>query len=456
MSFKALGMARQSGQSLRIAVVGTGISGMSAAWLLSQRHEVTIYDRAPRMGGHSNTVIVSEGGRDIPVDTGFIVYNEATYPNLIALFDYLGVSTVPTEMSFSVSLQNGSFEYSGGHFAGLFAQRTNIFRPRFWSMLNDLKRFYRHARRDLPKLDEITTLGRYLDARRYGRPFREDHLMPMASAIWSAPSTEILNYPAAAFIRFHDNHGLLQIVGRPAWRTVVGGSRSYVDLLCRKLQSCIRLDTGVEAIHRHEGCVELRDSHGNSDRFDHVVIATHADQALAILDTPSDAERRLLGAFRYSRNTAVLHSDAALMPKRRRAWASWNYLDGPSGGGTRVTYWMNRLQHFESRYPIFVTLNPPRPPRLETVQYHEVYEHPVFDVAALTAQRALWSLQGKQRTWFCGAYFGAGFHEDGLQAGLAVAETLGGLQRPWKVDGESGRIFLLTDGADLWKEGVAA
>lgn len=427
-----------------IAVVGTGIAGMSAAWLLSAHHDVTVYEQAPRAGGHSNTVTVKGAAGDVAIDTGFIVYNEATYPNLTALFDHLGVPTQVSEMSFAVSLADGNLEYSGGRFKGLFAQPRNVLRPRFWSMLSDLQRFYREAPRDLVLLDGIhTTLGDYLDAGRYGSAFRNDHLLPMAGAIWSAPARSILGYPAASFIRFHDNHGLLKLRNRPQWRTVVGGSRVYVEALTRRYADRIRLSTGVHAIKREGDRVSVQDRDGGITSFDEVVIAAHADQALSILSDADEQERSLLGCFRYSSNRAVLHSDPALMPKRRAAWSSWNYIGRRDHEGAEtpmVTYWMNTLQNIATREQWFVTLNPEREPR--QIWHSESYDHPLFNSDAISAQQQLWSLQGRRNTWFCGSYFGAGFHEDGLQAGLAVAEALGGMRRPWSVEKESGRIFI--------------
>ena len=431
---------------LRIAVVGTGISGLSAAWLLNQRHRVTVYERANRVGGHSNTITAAIGSRSIPVDTGFIVYNERTYPNLTALFECLKIPTQESDMSFSVSLDQGRVEYSGAGFAGLLAQPVNILRPRFWSMLYDLLRFYRRAPGDATRAAvERISLGEYLASDCYGSAFRDDHLLPMAGAIWSAPAAKILEFPAAAFIRFHHNHGLLQLRDRPVWRTVTGGSRVYVERLSRPFADRIRINSGVRSVQRGEtDGVVVTDANGDADVYDHVVLATNADQALGLLSDPTATERDLLGAFRYSRNIAVLHSDDSFMPRRRAAWASWNY------GGRRdaaadsvcVTYWMNRLQGIASDTPLFVTLNPPQSPRARSILHSEIYEHPIFDAKAIAAQRRLWSLQGERNTWFCGSYFGAGFHEDGLQAGLAVAEQLGGLRRPWRVAEESGRIAL--------------
>lgn len=429
---------------LEIAVVGSGIAGLSSAWLLSQAHDVTLYESATRLGGHANTVDVPQtSGASVAVDTGFIVYNEATYPNFKALMAHLGVATKATEMSFAVSLDEGRLEYSGTSLSGLFAQRRNLLSPRFWSMLSDLRRFYSQATQDaLAQSASSQSLGDYLDAGRYGVPFREDHLLPMAAAIWSAPCNEILAYPAAAFIRFHHNHGLLKLTKRPVWRTVEGGSRSYVEKLRAAFSGEVWAGNAVRSVARTADGVVLEMSEGARRSFDHVVIAAHADQALAMLSDPSAEERALLGAFRYSRNRAILHSDETLMPRRRSAWASWNHLgdrtapDAPCA----VTYWMNRLQGLETEKPLFVTLNPPRDLAPETVLRDEMYEHPIFDGPALAAQERLWSLQGGRNTWFCGAHFGSGFHEDGLQAGLAVAEDLGGVRRPWNVAEESGRI----------------
>jgi predicted NAD/FAD-binding protein len=440
----------QKDRRLKVAIVGTGISGLSAAWLLSRHHDVTVYESSERIGGHSNTVLASVDGRSIPVDTGFIVFNRLTYPNLTALFELLEVPTEHSDMSFAASLDDGNLEYSGTGLCGLFAQRRNLFRPRFWSMLADLVRFYREAKRGAGMLDdERISLGDYLAKAGYGTAFRNDHILPMASAIWCSLPADVLAYPAASFIRFHDNHGLLQLRGRPTWETVSGGSRSYVERLIRPFADRIRCDTGVVDLRRTAGGAIVTDSKGGTERYDHVVMATHADQTLAVLADPSPGERELLGAFRYSRNLAVLHSDVSFMPKRRSVWSSWNYI-GPRNSardGVCVTYWMNRLQNLKSDRPLFVTLNPPRPPGAGSILHSEVYDHPIFDAAAIAAQRRLWSLQGHQNTWFCGAYFGAGFHEDGLQAGLAVAEQLGGLRRPWSVPNESGRIVIASQPA---------
>ena len=425
---------------LRIAVVGSGIAGLSAAWLLAQHHRVTLFEADRRIGGHSHTVEVS----GTPVDTGFIVLNEATYPNLTALFRHLDVETNTTAMTLAVSLDGGRLEYSGTDLGGLLAQWRNLARPRFWSMMRDLLRFYREAPRDLAKSGDDAlgdeSLHEYLDRGGYGAAFRDDHLYPMAAAIWSTPSAEIREYPAASFIRFCLNHNLLETGDRPLWHTVKGGSREYVARLTQGLTD-IRTDTPVHRIARRAGGVDIVTEAGTA-HFDHVVIATHADQALVLLEDADARETELLGAFRYCVNRAVLHSDEQLMPQRRRVWSAWNYTAHRAvPDRLSVTYWMNRLQHLPADPPLFVTLNPIREPAPGKIHWRGEYTHPVFNSAALQAQRQLWSLQGRGGVWFCGAYFGAGFHEDGLQAGLAVAEQLGGVARPWSVAEPSGRIY---------------
>ena len=441
--------ADRNGRRLKIAVVGTGIAGMSAAWLLSQRHDVTVYEAADRLGGHTNTLDVpTHDGGSVPVDTGFIIYNELNYPNLVALFDHLGVETRRSDMSFAVSLDNGGLEYGSTNLKAVFAQRRNLLRPRFWSMLRDLQRFYKTAPLTVDEADQTITLGDYLARHGYGTAFKEDHLLPQASAIWSSDIEAIKDYPMASFTRFFANHGLLEIDinARPQWRTVTGGSRAYIPALTAPYADRIRLNAGVKAIVRTGAGVVVQDMSGYAEPFDHVVIAAHAPQALTMLAEPTAAEREVLGDIRYTPNTAMLHTDVSLMPRRRAAWSAWNYV-GHTGGRGEVTYWMNLLQGLTGPEQYMVSLNPPPAgskgaPKPETVISTQHYEHPVFDVAAGLAQRRLWSLQGARNTWFCGAYFGSGFHEDGLQAGLAVAEALGGVKRPWTVENESGRIFV--------------
>jgi len=438
MAFTSLPEHRQN-----IAVIGSGIAGMSAAWLLSRRHEVTLYERNNRLGGHSNTVMVNTSLGATPVDTGFIVFNDVTYPNLVALFDHLKVPTKPSDMSFGVSLNGGRTEYSSVGASAFLCGGRNLMSPRFWSMTFDLLRFYRRAPLDLlDTRDELISLGEYLERRAYGEPFKRDHLLPQAAAIWSASMADIHHYPACAFVRFFENHGLLKLQGRPDWRTVEGGARAYVEKLTAPYAQRARLDVRALTVRRDAGGAHVCVAGEAPVRYDAVVIAAHADEALAMLENPTPEERRLLGAFRYAKNRAVLHTDAALMPKRRPLWASWNYVGDNPDGGCIVTYWMNKLQRIDSREELFLTLNPRAMPRAESVLYETEYDHPLFDAAAIRAQEELWSLQGVRNTWFCGAHFGAGFHEDGLQAGLAVAEQLGGVRRPWSVAEESGRIHL--------------
>lgn len=424
-----------------IAVIGTGIGGMSAAWLLNEGHDITVYEKNVRIGGHSNTVVAPGENGTVPVDTGFIVYNERNYPNLTALFRHLNVPVKNSDMSFAASLGNGTLEYAGTDLNRLFGQRRNVVRPRFWRMLRDLARFYRDAPAFLDEADaDALSLAAYLQRECYGESFIEDHLLPMGAAIWSTTAQEIRDYPAVAFIRFFVSHGLLTVTGRPQWRTVDGGSREYVDRLTEPWRDRVRFG-GVRAVRRTPNGVEVTEANGAIRLFDHAVIATHADEAFALLTDPDPLEQSLLGGWHYTKNRAVLHRDPTLMPRRRRVWSSWNFIDGDSDR-LCVTYWMNRLQSINDKDPLFVTLNPVHEPAPGSVIYETEYTHPFFDNAALAAQHRLWSLQGRRRTWFCGSYFGHGFHEDALQSGLAVAEQLGGLRRPWAVDGESDRIFL--------------
>lgn len=431
-----------------IAVIGSGISGLSAAWLLSQTERVTLIEADTRPGGHSNTVDCEVEERDVSVDTGFIVYNPPAYPNLTALFQHLNVPTAPSNMSFSVSMGKGAYEYASSGLARLVGNAGNIVNPGHWRLIRDVPRFFRTTLAKLPSLAEDVTIAQFLEAEGYSDYFMERHLLPMAGAIWSAAPGDMRDYPAKAFLTFFSNHGLLQVTNRPLWRTVKGGSREYVSRLIRSGRFETRLRTPIAAIKRHDNGVMLRALNGEEQSFDEVVIAAHADQALSLLSDASPEERRLLQAFRYSRNRAILHTDSRLMPRRRRLWSSWNYLsglpphDGPAG---EVTYWMNKLQPLPVETPLFVSLNPLEEPDVARVLAEFDYAHPIFDPAAMRAQKELWKIQGSRNTWFCGAYFGAGFHEDGIQAGLAVAEQLGGMRRPWRVANESGRIFLRPD-----------
>jgi len=432
------------GERLNVAVVGSGVAGLSAAWLLSQKHNVTLFEADHRLGGHAHTGEAPGHHGPVPVDTGFIVYNEANYPNFTALLAHLGVPSLNADMSLSVSLDDGAFEYSSFGLGGVFAQKRNLLSPRFWRLLLDIERFFRTAPRDLEILEaKATPLDAYLKAKGYGHAFRDDHLLPQAAAIWSTPLDQIGAYPAASLIRFFQNHGMMSIVGRGLWRTVDGGSRAYVARLVQAFRGEARKGVRVAGVRRDANGAEVRLAGGSRERFDQVVLATHGDTALGLLDDPSPEEKRLLGAFRYSRNMIALHTDTVLMPRRRRAWCSWNHIGmRATPGEGAVTYWMNRLQSLTDAPDLFVTLNPNKEIAADKLIKTEIYDHPLFDAGAIAAQQEFWDIQGARRTWFCGSYLGHGFHEDALQSGLAVAEQLGGVRRPWTVEGESNRIHV--------------
>jgi len=433
------------GRRQRIAIVGTGIAGLSAAWMLDQHHEITAFESEAEVGGHSHSVNVGTAEAPLWIDMGFIVFNEPCYPNLLKLFEHLGVAHQLSDMSFGVSVDRGKLEYGSLGLNGLFAQRLNLFRPRFISLLVDIARFYREAPKDqAARARPDYRLGDYLRDRNYGRAFIDDHLLPQAAAIWSTSAQQIMDYPFRAFIAFFENHGLLQILDRILWRSVIGGAQAYVRELIKPFQSRIRTDCAVTGVERTAAGVVLTDRHGMRHCFDQVVFATHADITLKILGTSATAaERWTLGAFDYTPNEVVLHTDASFMPKRKAAWSSWNYLGEKNAASEQqlcVTYWMNLLQVLKSKQDYFVTLNPLRPVDETKVLKRIVFDHPLFNAAAIQAQDQLAALQGGNRTWFCGAYFGSGFHEDGLQSGLAVAEAISGARRPWDFDWSQSRI----------------
>lgn len=371
------------------------------------------------MGGHVNTVEVEIGGIRQPVDTGFIVYNEVNYPNLVRLFAHLGVATEKSDMSFAVSARDDGLEYAGGRgLRGLLAQPSNTLRPAFWGMVADILRFNRRADAaiDLPA---DLSLGDWLAKQALGDGFRDDHLLPMTAAIWSASTDEMLRFPAAALFRFLRGHGLLKIVGRPQWRTVSGGAKSYVDALIRDFNGNVYMNKPVTRIRRAGNDVRLEIPGMDQQTYDAAVIATHPDQALTLVEDADDEERDVLGAVRYAPNRAVLHRDRGFMPRRRAAWASWNYVTDDAGD--QVTYWMNRLQNIRTIDNLFVTLNPPREPADIIASFD--YAHPQFDRPAIEAQSRLPAIQGRRNTWYCGAWCGYGFHEDGLASGIRVAEA---------------------------------
>ncbi len=425
-----------------IAIIGSGISGLSAAWLLSRSADVTLYEKALRPGGHSNTVIADVAEGSVAVDTGFIVFNERNYENLCALFAHLGVASAPSDMGFAVSVEDGRMEYSGRHLDGLFGQRRNLIRPAHWQLVSDILRFFREAKDQLANLPSEVSIGEFLATHGYSRVFIEDHILPMSAAIWSTPARQMLDFPARSFIEFFANHGLLQISDRPRWRTVLDGSRTYVDRLIEDGDFHTVTGAQIAAVLRNSRGAELVFADGQRRQFDEVVLACHADEALRLLGDATTDEREVLGAFRFSPNHAVLHTDRRFMPRRKRLWSAWNYLRSTGNGGERLslTYWMNQLQPLETRTDLFVTLNPGHDFAPGSVHYEVTYEHPLFDAKAMAAQSQLWRIQGTARTWFAGAWMGYGFHEDGLQAGLEVAERIGGVGRPWTVRRQRDRI----------------
>lgn len=432
-----------------IAVIGSGISGLSAAWLLSKSSRVTLFEKAPTLGGHTNTVVAETPDGPVPVDTGFIVFNEQNYPNLTALFAHLGVETAASNMSFAVTLDGGRMEYSGKQLNGLFGQRRNILRFEHWQLVRDILRFFRRAERDVASCPPEMSIGEFLEKHDYSRAFIDDHILPMSAAIWSTPSRGMLDFPARTFIAFFANHSLLQVGNRPVWRTVRGGSRTYLQALLADSGLETVTSAGIISIRRDAQGVDIAFANGETRRFDQVVMACHANDALALLEDRTEAENQLLGQFRYVNNHAVLHTDTSFMPRRRHLWSSWNYLRSGSGeDNLSLTYWMNRLQPLATNSPLFVTLNPHRDFAQGSVQYRVDYEHPLFDAGAIAAQSDLWQIQGTNRTWFAGAWMGYGFHEDGLQAGLEVAERIGPVARPWSTPNQRYRIAHNWAGAD--------
>ena len=418
----------------KIAIVGTGISGLSAAWALHKTCDITLYEANDRIGGHTNTVKVKSTDGVVPVDTGFIVYNEPNYRNLTALFNLLGVASNETEMHFSVSARDRDIEYASSGLSGMFADRRKIASPKFLGMIKDIFRFYSQAKTMAASADEHS-LGEYLHINNYGKTFIEDHILPMAAAIWSCPVSTILQFPATSFARFFVNHGLVEFGTPFMWRSVDGGSDQYIEPLTQGFAGRIKLNTAISKVYRTSAGVILQTVNAEEKHFDDVILACHAPQSFEILADASEEESRILSTFKTQPNRAVLHRDPAFMPRRRRAWASWNYLSEQAGTDElSVTYWMNELQELRIQTDYFVTLNPSFEPKTNSIIAEFDYAHPVFDTAATKAQRDIWEIQGKNNVWYAGAWLGYGFHEDGLQAGLAVAEAMSEWRRPWNFD----------------------
>jgi predicted NAD/FAD-binding protein len=423
------------GSRRRVAVVGSGISGLATAWLLRDTHQVTLYESALRLGGHTNTIEVTVEGQRFPVDTGFLVFNRRTYPNLCALFERLGIASVPSDMSFSARIETLDLEWAGSNLDTVFGQRRNLLRPAFLSMVRDILRFNRETTGLAAGtvIADTESLGDFLVRRGYGRPFRDWYLLPMAAAIWSCPTEAMLAYPLATFVRFCHNHGLLQIMNRPQWLTVKGGGREYVHRMAADLVD-VRVATPVVAIRRGEDGVHIFAADG-VERYDDVVFACHSDQTLAILGNQATvAERAVLAAVGYQPNRAVVHTDASLLPQRRKLWSAWNYAAGAQTEGhtpVAVSYLINMLQPLPVQTPVIVSLNPFQAPAPDKVIAEIDYAHPVFDQRAVAAQSCLPDIQGRDRLWFCGAWGRYGFHEDGLRSALAVVAGMGGTI-PWR------------------------
>ncbi|MEO5561116.1 MAG: FAD-dependent oxidoreductase [Dokdonella sp.] len=410
---------------MRIAVIGSGIAGLASAWLLSRVHDVVLFEAADYLGGHTHTHDVVVDGRTFAVDTGFIVFNPDHYPLLTRLFAELGVPTRATAMSFSVQDEASGIEYNAGSLGGLFCQRSNLLRPSFLRMVADILRFYRETPALLDDEQDQRLLGEYLKQNRYSDAFRDLHIVPMASALWSSSATQILDFPIRHLVRFMDNHQMLQVSDRPQWRVVDGGSRSYVRALHAKWRVEERLLCPVSGVTRANGKVQISSRHGNEE-FDQVVFACHSDQALALLADPTDDEHAILGAMTYQCNDVVLHTDARLLPRNRKAWAAWNaYV--PSGIDTdcTVSYCMNILQSINAPRPLIVTLNRSADIDLSTVLWRGNYDHPLQTHASASAQTRKAEIQGRKATWFAGAYWGYAFHEDGIRSGVDVARGLG-------------------------------
>lgn len=421
-------MVATKGKTMNIAIIGSGISGLGAAFLLDKQHNITVYEKNDYVGGHSRTLQVN----GTPVDTGFIVFNHRNYPNLVGLFNQLGVATEKSDMSFAASISNGWLEYGTKNTPSIFAQKINLLRPSFWRMMMDVFRFNKLAP-DYMDAPVTVTLGECLDKLKMGEWFRRYFLLAMGGAIWSCPVEQMLQFPARTFVRFFHNHGLLTINDQPQWYTVTGGSREYVRKLTATLGQPVRVNTAVKRVEKTAQGIAVETVDNETQIYDHVIFACHADQALKLLAAPSEQQQQILGKVGYHSNHAVLHSDESFMPKIKQCWASWAYMSDnrhDKNPSISLTYWMNNLQNLKGA-PLFVTLNPSRLPDATKIHNQYVFEHPVFDRDAIEAQEQLANIQGKGNMWFCGAWTRYGFHEDGLSSGINVAQALGA-NLPWK------------------------
>ena len=415
---------------MKIAIIGAGISGLGAAYLLAPDHDITLYEKNDYIGGHSRTIEVDTGHKKTPVDTGFIVFNNWNYPNLLGLFKELGVPYQNSDMSFGVSIDNGWLEYGS---PGMFAQKKNIVRPAYYAMLADILRFNKQAPSYIEKDTDIS-LQQCLDELNMGPWFRKYYLLAMGAAIWSCPIDTIMKFPAKTFLRFFKNHGLLSINNRPQWYTVTGGSREYTKRLTNKLNGNIKISCGAKSVTKNDSKVLITDQTGDSIEYDQVIFACHADEALAMIENPAKEIKDVIGNFSYQDNKIIVHSDTSFMPQQRKCWASWVYLSEQKedkNTAVSLSYWMNNLQGLDHNYPIIVTLNPGRRPKEELTMDEHSFSHPIFDLAAIKAQDKVNSIQGIDGYWFCGAYQRYGFHEDGLLSAVNVAKALGS-EIPWE------------------------
>jgi uncharacterized protein len=413
-----------------IAVIGSGISGLGAAWLLREKYAVTLFEKDARLGGHTNTLDITSMGRTIAVDTGFIVLNDHNYPHFTAWLRHLAVPTDTSNMSFAVSAKAGAIEYGTRNLAEIFANRAWL-QPQRWRMAWDLLRFYQGCKWRLRRgrVDPAITLGDFLQQGGYGKFFIDFHILPMTAAIWSIPAAQALAFPLQYFLQFCDHHRLLNLFKRPVWRTVRGGARQYIRAMLRDGKIQTILNAAITGITRQDGKIQIHRQHAATEIFDHLIMATHPGQALALLRDVTAEEKSALGQFRYAANTAYLHRDESFMPKNRRLWSSWNYLDRDMGG-LCVTYWMNSLQNLPTLTSVLVTLNPPRPPDADKTYAKIDYAHPVYTHATLHGQAAIAALQGQRQTYFTGAWLGHGFHEDGLASAIRVAAKFD-IDPPW-------------------------
>ncbi len=419
---------------MKIAIIGSGISGLATSWLLSKAHDITLYEKASYLGGHANTVDITYAGKNIAVDTGFIVFNFQTYPNLKAFFELLNVEIEKSDMSFGMKDLDRNFEYSGSNLKGLFADKRNLLNLKFYKMLKDILKFNKYSIKLIESnkdVDADVTLFDFINDLKLGDYFKDYYLFPMAGAIWSCPIEVIKNYPAKTFLQFFYNHGLLTVINQPQWYTVSGGSKEYVKKIRQTMKGDIKLNQAVKSVQKLNEKIEVTEASGNKELFDHVVFASHPDQTLTILADKTKEEQEILSQITYNKNTAFLHKDLKQMPNHKNAYASWVYLYSKNENKVSLSYWMNNLQNIDNDYPLFVTLNPINEIHQDDVFGVYEYEHPVFDNNAIKAQDQLGSIQGTRNIWYCGAWTKYGFHEDGLNSAINIAKKFG-VEIPWQ------------------------